>query len=124
VARFFLDNNVSRHLIPILTADGHHILTSRDEGLAARNDVEQLLAATDRNAILVTHDREDFLLLHYAWLALCLRWHQTEAHPGIVVVPQVAEAAVHRYLTEFLQGTQVTQNACWRYGTAEGWVRY
>jgi len=123
VARFFLDNNVSHALQALLTADQHTVTTSRAHGLAGRDDVAQLLAAVDLQAVLVTHDREDFLLLHGAWLALAARWQQAEEHHSIVILPQAKEPQLHRYLTEFDTSQRPTRNAYWRYRPSDGWTR-
>ncbi len=66
MVRFYLDHNVSLHLAPALIALGHDVATARDLGLTGADDDIHLSTATDDSRILVTHDRQDFVLLHRA----------------------------------------------------------
>ncbi len=88
MARFYLDHNVSLHLVPALIALGHDAATARDLGLTGADDDMHLTTASDDGRILVTHDRQDFVLLHRAWHRWSRRWGVTAAHAGILVIPQ------------------------------------
>jgi hypothetical protein len=123
VAQFFLDNNVTGALHALLVGDGHTMFTSRGEGIASGDDITQVLAATDRDAICVTHDTEDFLLVHRTWLALAARWQQADEHAGIIVLPQEGESELHRYLADFVQSRRPTRNIYWRYRPSDGWTQ-
>ena len=82
-AALYLDHNISNELLRLLTHAGHRVYSARTLRMSAANDLEHLLAATDRGAVLITHDKKDFLLLHRTWLALARRWSAVETHPGI-----------------------------------------
>lgn len=84
---FYLDNDVSLGLVPLLEHRGHTTQTARDLGLTTAGDDAQLLEAVQRQAILLTYNRKDFELLHDAWRtwapALGL---EMPPHPGILAL--------------------------------------
>ncbi len=53
-----LDENLSRHLKPALTALGHDTLTAADENLLSRPDTEIARAASREERMLLTLDVE------------------------------------------------------------------
>lgn len=53
-----LDENLSRHLKPVLTGLGHDVLTAADEGLLSRPDVEVAARAPREGRILLSLDIE------------------------------------------------------------------
>lgn len=58
--RFFLDENLSPRICPLLIAGGHQATHVRDEGMAGASDSQVLAAAAAGGLILVTADRGDF----------------------------------------------------------------
>jgi predicted nuclease of predicted toxin-antitoxin system len=70
-----LDENLSRHLKPALTALGHDILTAADENLLSRPDTEIARAALGENRMLLTLDVE----------FADLRKYPPGSHPGIIL---------------------------------------
>ena len=67
MADFYLDNDVSLRLAPLLRSVGHRVTTTRELGLSAASDDAQLLTAARNGWILITHNRRDFMMLHDAW---------------------------------------------------------
>jgi len=53
-----LDENISRHLKPILIREGYDVLTVADEGLLGKTDVEVGVAAKAEEMMLFTLDLE------------------------------------------------------------------
>ena len=53
-----LDENLSRHLKPVLSAQGHDVLTAADENLLSRPDMEIARAAVAEDRMLLTLDVE------------------------------------------------------------------
>ena len=65
------------------------MLTARDVGRLKATDDEQLLTATDLDWLLVTHNQDDYELLHRAWHSFARRWGVVAGdHAGVIVVPQ------------------------------------
>ena len=98
MADFYLDHNVALDTASFLQARGHGAFTARGMRLEAATDDEHLLTASHRGWILVTHNRDDFVLLHEAWLRWSGAWGVTLEHAGILIVPHpprvpIAQAA-------------------------------
>ncbi len=79
MARFQLDQNVSATLALLLRGLGHDVVTTNDAGLLDVDDDVQLLAAAKAARVPITHNREDFRLLHRAWRRWTREWHRTYA---------------------------------------------
>jgi predicted nuclease of predicted toxin-antitoxin system len=94
-----LDENISRHLKPILTREGYDVLTVGDEGLLGKTDVEVGVAAKAEEMMLFTLD------LEFA----DLRKFPPGSHPGIVLFRPMSMGplAVNRFITEFVRETDL-----------------
>src|SRR3569623_950161 len=68
LAGVYLDHNVSLDIVSPLRFAGHDVVTTRDLHFARQSDDKQLLTAVRAGRIVITHDRQDFTLLHDAWL--------------------------------------------------------
>lgn len=90
VARFYLDENVSTELSDVLVSAGHDVLSTDDAGRKGNSDVRQLVFAAREGRIAITHNRDDFVLVHEAWIAYATAWGVARPvkHPGISVLPQ------------------------------------
>ena len=95
MASFFLDEDVSANLADLLRSYGHTVTDVHDERREGIPDPRQLLFASDRGLIVVTHNRRDFLLLHDAWLTWTHEWRMVHRHSGILVVDQLPPADLH-----------------------------
>jgi hypothetical protein len=60
VSTFHLDHDAHRDIALTLRRRGHTVSTAYEEGLAAAADDEQLVAAVQRSATLITHNFDDF----------------------------------------------------------------
>jgi len=56
--RFFLDHDVDARVAQLLRRRGHEAWTAAEAGLFKAGDDDLTVYAQDRNATLVTHDRE------------------------------------------------------------------
>jgi hypothetical protein len=74
------DDSASPLFVRLLTAEGHLVLTPANAGTAGQKDPIHLMTAFRSNRVLLTHNYEDFQLLHE--LVLLVNGH----HPGILVV--------------------------------------
>ncbi len=95
-----LDENLSRHLKPVLTEAGHDAATAAEEGLLARSDRDIGTAAKKEGRMVFTLD------LEFA----DLREHRPGDHPGIVVFrpKSFGPLAVNRFVKEFVRDTDLS----------------
>lgn len=127
MADFYLDHNVAVDLASLLQASGHVVVTAHDAGRGRATDDEHLLFATDLGAILVSHNRRDFVLLHGAWRRWTSAWGVTRTHAGILIVPQppiVTTAEITDALDAFVRRGLSPANELYRWRRAGGWQRY
>jgi hypothetical protein len=125
LATLYLDTDISHKIIPPLLRDGRVVLTTHSPQLPLnRRDADQLLTAVDRDAVLVTHNRWDFVLIERTWQLLAERWHVAEHHAGILIPRQTSAEAVYRQLEEFLSSGRPVAGLCWVYLPATGWTRW
>lgn len=55
---FYLDNDVDVTCASVIRAAGHHCWTASQAATQNDDDDEQTVYATDKDAVLITHDRE------------------------------------------------------------------
>lgn len=94
-----LDENLSRHLKPVLTALRHDVTTAADEGLLSKPDSAVSAAAKAEARILLTLDLEfgD------------LRKFPPGSHPGVILFRprSFGPLAVNLFVEEFVRGTDL-----------------
>jgi len=87
VVAFFLDENVSVGLAPLLRAAGHAAYTAVGEGRTGLWDASHLHYATERGWTILTHDRDDYRALHEGWVTWSpLRFATPRPHGGILIL--------------------------------------
>lgn len=74
------DDSTNPHLVRLLQRDNHDVMIPGDMGMRGHKDPAHLMAAITLGRILVTHNHDDFHLLHD--LVLLVGGH----HPGVLVV--------------------------------------
>jgi predicted nuclease of predicted toxin-antitoxin system len=98
-----LDENLSRHLKPVLLLLGHDTETAADEGLLSRPDSEVGRGAREAGRILLTLDLEfgD------------LRKYPPGGHPGIVLFRprDLGPLSVNRFVERFVRDTNLEELA-------------
>lgn len=82
---FLLDHDVPDDVIYSLVALGHTVLKLRDIVPVTTPDAEVLRTATERNCILITCNRDDFLALA-----------RNSPHAGIVILVRRRSRALER----------------------------
>jgi predicted nuclease of predicted toxin-antitoxin system len=94
-----LDENLSRHLKPVLTAQGHDALTAADECLLSRPDTEIARAAGSEGRMLLTLDVE----------FADLRKYPPGSHPGIILFRPISlgPLSVNRFIADFTKSTDL-----------------
>lgn len=97
--RLKLDENLSRHLRPALTALGHDVLTAADEDLLSRPDTEIARAAITEGRMLLTLDVE----------FADLRKHPPGSHPGIILFRPLSMGplSVNRLVVDFMRSADL-----------------
>ena len=94
-----LDENISRHLKPILANLNHDVLTVSDQGLLSQNDTGIGMAAKREGRILLTLDLEfgD------------LRKYPPGEHPGIILFRprSFGPLLVNRFVEDFVRETDL-----------------
>jgi predicted nuclease of predicted toxin-antitoxin system len=100
-----LDENLSRHLKPVLTGLGHDVLTAADENLLSRPDTEVARAARNELRMLLTLDVE----------FADLRKYPPGSHPGIILFRplSLSPLSVNTFITGFMRRTDLEKlTAC------------
>ena len=94
-----LDENISRHLKPVVSQKGHDAITVEDEGLLGKTDVEVGAVAKTEGRVPFTLDVE----------FSNLRKFPPGSHPGIVLFrPQsMGPLSVNRFITQFVENTDL-----------------
>ena len=93
----YLDEDVPIALGGLLSARGHIIFTTRTESRLGSNDPDQRFFAANRGLVIVTHNRDDFGLLHQAWLVWTQQWGLQRPHAGIIVLGRVLNKPTGEY---------------------------
>ena len=99
--RLKLDENLSRHLKPILAGLGHDVLTAADENLLSRPDTVIAAAAFKEERILLTLDIE----------FADLRKYPPGTHPGIIMFrpPSFGPLSVNTFIADFIRSADVSR---------------
>jgi len=97
--RLKLDENLSRHLQPVLAAQGHDVLTVADQGLLSKPDPVVAAAAVAEGRVLLTLD------LEFA----DLRKYPPGRHPGVVLFRprSYGPLAVNAFVEAFMRETDL-----------------
>ena len=95
-----LDENLSKHLKPVLGSLGHDVTTAADEGLLSQPDRAVAKAAGSESRLLLTLDVEFADLRKYA----------PGSHPGIILFRPgtMGLRAVNRSVEKFVRETDLT----------------
>lgn len=100
-----LDENLSRHLKPVLVGLGHDVLTAADEDLLSRPDTEVAAASFKEGRMLFALDVE----------FADLRKYPPGAHPGIVLFrpSSFGPLAVNKFVADFVRSADLERlGAC------------
>ncbi len=90
----YLDEDVKREVVDLLVAPDLSIRTTRSERRLSASDPFQLVYAAEQGWVVVTCNRDDYRLLHDAWLLWSHRWNVTMQHAGILALDQGHPAPV------------------------------
>ena len=98
-----LDENLSRHLKPVLIGLGHDVLTAADENLLSHPDTEIAQAAKEEQRMLMTLDVE----------FADLRKYPPGSHPGVILFRplSLSPLSVNAFITDFVRRTDLDKLA-------------
>jgi len=98
-----LDENLSRHLKPVLIGLGHDVLTAADENLLSHPDTEIAQAAKEEQRMLMTLDVE----------FADLRKYPPGSHPGVILFRplSLSPLSVNSFITDFVRRTDLDKLA-------------
>jgi predicted nuclease of predicted toxin-antitoxin system len=98
-----LDENLSRHLKPVLIGLGHDVLTAADENLLSHPDTEIAQAAKEEQRMLMTLDVE----------FADLRKYPPGSHPGVILFRplSLSPLSVNTFITDFVRRTDLDKLA-------------
>ena len=122
----YLDNDVSVRAAPPLQALGLTVTTTAQLNRRTAGDHEQLLLAARRQWVLVTHNWDDFRLLHGAWHLWARDWAVSPVHSGILVTQHGPVQEIVETVAGFLAAHSADQiaNTLWRHRRSTGWVMH
>jgi hypothetical protein len=125
LAAILLDENVSARLVPLLRRRGHECISATEIGFSRAKDPGLLLWSATAEHIVVTHDEDDFAMLHRAWRLWSTAWNVDAVHAGIIAVPQSPAWPYDRTAQEIDQLVrergQLT-NQFFKYRLPDGWL--
>jgi hypothetical protein len=125
VARFALDENFEARTAIELRSLGHDVATAAMLNVRGTPDYRLLLVAVDDARIVITHNIDDFLLLHCIWQSLATRWSvvpEQAWHPGILGMTQYTTDAADyaQQIHEHSQGLSIA-GEMYVYRPSTGW---
>lgn len=88
----YLDEHVQFALREALKARGVQILTTQEAGNIGRDDVSQLIFASENDRVMFSYNKRHFAKLHYEWMA------RKRPHGGIILSDQFPVGIVLRRL--------------------------
>ena len=102
MALLYLDADLDEKFASPFRMYAHGVLTSRQSGRLRARDEEQLAFAAEQGRILITHNREDFLLLQRAWRHWPDVWNlpTRPVHAGILILPQHSALTIEQVVGE------------------------
>jgi hypothetical protein len=126
MAHFYLDEDPPLAMAVLLNALGHDVLTTQVAGNKGRHDPRQIAFAVQQERILITSNREDFEMLHEAWIVWSSLWGSSAVmtHPGILIVPSgstVDAGQVAQAIDELVRQGEELPNRLFRWRQTIGW---
>jgi hypothetical protein len=132
VYQLALDEDVTHRVASLLRAAGLDARSAKELGRLRLSDVQVLLRATDDGQTVVTHNIQDFLALHEAWITWRGRWEREATqlsgravhltrHAGILATPHLLIYDLARILAEVTAVTDSLDDRLLVWNSARGW---
>jgi predicted nuclease of predicted toxin-antitoxin system len=121
---FYLDHNISYRILPYLHSAGHQTVATRETGMNRADDDAQVFFAWQNGWITITHNRQDFLLVHHTLRRWGDLWHITDIHAGILAFPDsLAIREQARLLDVFIASDFPIANTFYEWRSIGSWVQ-
>lgn len=106
----------------------HDVVTTQQLGRARARDAEQLLIAAQQRRTFITHNGDDFVLLHEAWRIWSRSWRLAPLplHAGILIIPQsphLGHEQAAREVDKLVRAGSPLANELFTWRHARGWSR-
>lgn len=127
MAALYLDEDVATYVAALLQAEGHTVLTTRSQRRVNATDGDQLVHSALNGWILVSHNANDFKLLHDAWHRWATAYQCPLIHSGILIVPQQYwshERLAHEINAMVASGTDVNNQLYFFDRELQSWQQY
>jgi hypothetical protein len=126
MAVIYADHDIATETVAELRQLGHQVTTTRALHQERASDALQLWTAAIRRSILISHNANDYRLLHEAWH----RWGVDRAHAAIILFPhwdgllrEWTPTRAARELSAFINQHPIIDNERWRWVRNSGWTR-
>ncbi len=93
-----------------------------------------MLLAGQRGWIMVSHNAEDYAVLHDGWLRWSAAWGVNPRHAGILTLPQATRAErsegrmgaldLAQLIIDLLNTGALHPNELWDWRRGRGWIRF
>lgn len=125
MASFYADHDIAAETVSGLRQLGHQVTATRALHQERASDARQLWTAAVNGWSLITHNANDYRLLHEAWHL----WGVAQPHAGILVIPhwdgllrQWTPANAARELATFIDRNPAIANQLYVWERRTGWT--
>jgi len=120
----YIDTDVAKDVARLLAGAGYDVVRGADLGLGHAADSVHLLEAARQGRVLVSHNVNDFQLLHEAWQRWSTAWGAPKQHPGILLPTHANPHDVFRQVDTIIASQWPLVNELYRWRDRGGWVRH
>lgn len=121
---FYSDEHMSQRVALRVRSFGHTVVTTDEMGKKSAGDEEQLFLARRHRRVLVTHNGNNFLLLHRALHLWASVTGLTDVHAGVLILnDRLTNGEKARLLDLFAAEGLPTDNRCYEWRDPGGWTR-
>ena len=126
MARFYLDEDISRDVARILVQHAHDVAHAIDLGNRSMSDPAHLRFAAETGRVLITFNRRDFRNAHQLWVALNA-WGNLDLNHAGILTPwgQISNVQWAYLVHAFVSRVQNLDNQMWEWRRQQQeWARF
>ena len=124
MARLYADEDIASKVVSGLRYRGHDIQSTTQLHRERATDGDQILYATSRGRIFLTHNRNDFFLLRDAWVRWSAALGGWQAHGSILVLDRADIKTLVPIIDAFLSANPhlaTGGSLCWWHRDTATW---